>query len=301
MSGKDQVLNAFTLTPPVWCGDFLGRDQLLPGGVMLDPAIAAWGASVDVPVTVAYAAPGQAFAGTGNGTMTALTANPAASTVEVWTVKLKTVVANGGVFSVVGSVSGAAADATVGVAYDNGQIRFTINDGSTDFILNDTFTVTSTGAAAGGTSIPVTALAAAIPPNSTLNFGIPGMIAVTETGAAAAATTITVLPLDRAIPNGSTYTVPGDTHKNVPSGTVIGRTIAERDAAGLFGPVADTDVEVFIVAFDVPNLDRANDAAVVRPFAGVVVKENFLPNFAGLTATQQGLVRARYICTRGEA
>lgn len=294
---RDQVLIPNAFAPPVWCGDFLGRDQLLPGGVKLDPAIAAWAASVDVPVTVHYTA-AQGYAGTGNGTMTGLAASTAAPA-EVWTIKLKTTAANGGTFSVTGSVSGAQADAIVGAAYNNGFISFTINDGATDFVLNDTFTVTLAGAAAGATTIPVDALAAAIPPNTVLNFGIPGVLATTEAGAAAAATSIVVLPLDRAVPNGSTYTVPGNTHKNVPSGTVIGRTIAERDADGLFGPVADTDVEVYIVAFDVPNLDRINDAAVVRSFAGVVVKENFLPGWAGLTATQQGLVRARFICVKG--
>lgn len=296
MSGKDQVLNAFTLTPPVWCGDFLGRDQLLPGGVMLDPALFAT-TYVDVLVTVHYTV-AQAYAGTGNGTMTGLTVSRTAPA-EVWTITLKTAVANAGVFSVVGSVSGAKADATVGVAYDNGFVAFTINDGSTDFIVGDHFTVTVTGVDAGATSIPTDALPAAIAPNSTLNFGIPGIMAVTEAGAANGATAIVVLPLDRGVPNGSTYTVPGDTHKNVPSGTVIGRTFAERDAAGLFGPVADGDDEVYLIAYDVPNIDRTSDAAVVRANAGVVVKENFLPGFTALTATQKGYVRAKYICVVG--
>lgn len=295
---RDQVLNPYAFTPPVWCGDFLGRDQLLPGGVKLDAAAAAWAATVDVLVTVHYTV-AQGYAGTGNGTMTGLTVSTTAPA-EVWTVKLKTAAANGGTFSVTGSVSGAAADAVVGVAYNNGSIAFTINDGATDFILNDTFTVTVTGAPVGAVAIPVNALAALIPPNTVLNFGLPGVQATTEAGAAAGAVSIVVLPLDREVPNGSTYLVPGsNTHKNVPSGTVIGRTFAERDAATAFGPVADGDDEVFIVAFDVVNLDRINDAAVVRANAGVVVKENFLPGFGGLTATQKGYVRAKYICVVG--
>src|SRR5689334_20536764 len=129
---RDQVLIPNAFAPPVWCGDFLGRDQLLPGGVKLDTTIAAWAASVDVPVTVHYTV-GQAYAGTGNGTMTGLTVSTTAP-IEVWTIKLKTTAANGGTFSVTGNVTGATADAVVGTAYDNGSIQFTINDGSTDFI-----------------------------------------------------------------------------------------------------------------------------------------------------------------------
>jgi hypothetical protein len=67
-----------------------------------------------------------------------------ATVTETWTVTCKQTAANGGVFSVVGSVSGAKADATVGTPYDNGLIAFTINDGSVDFALNDAFTIAVT-------------------------------------------------------------------------------------------------------------------------------------------------------------
>jgi phage tail sheath protein FI len=50
--------------------------------------------------------------------------------------------ANGGVFSVVDPDGIALADATVGVAYD-GDIKFTIADGATDFIVGDGFDVTA--------------------------------------------------------------------------------------------------------------------------------------------------------------
>jgi hypothetical protein len=294
MSGRDQTLNAYTFAPPAWCGDFLGRDQLLPGGVKLDAT--AWGTYVDVPVTVTYATAQAGPIGTGNGTLTAVsTGANANSTGEVFTLTATDATH----FNVVGSLSGNIGVATVGVPFVSTNVSFTINAGGTAFVAGDHFTITTTGATAGATALPVAALANAIAPGSTLNFGIPGLVATTEAGAAQNATSIVVAPLDRAIPNGSTYLVPGDTHKNVPSGTVIGRTYVERDAAGLFGPVADGDEEIYLIAFDVVNLDRINDAAVVRSNAGVVVKENFLPGFSGLTNTQKGYVRARYICVQG--
>ncbi len=47
-------------------------------------------------------------------------------------------------FSVVGSVSGTLADATVGVQYVTPEIEFTINDGATDFVIGDTFSIVIT-------------------------------------------------------------------------------------------------------------------------------------------------------------
>lgn len=83
----------------------------------------------------------------------------------------------------------------------------------------------------------------------------------------------------------------------VPSGTVVGRTIAERDASAPFELAAVGDNEVFIVVFDVDDVANINDAEVARP--GTLVKENFLPGFAGLVAGVQALVRGAYQCVRG--
>lgn len=82
----------------------------------------------------------QTYAGTGNGTLTGFFAYESGQN-EFWTVKCKTAAANGGTFSVVGSISGAQADATVGVAYDNTRVKFLISDGSTDFVVGDQFVI----------------------------------------------------------------------------------------------------------------------------------------------------------------
>ena len=50
--------------------------------------------------------------------------------------------ANGGVFSVVSPNNTTLANATVGVAYNGAHIKFTIADGSTDFVIGDGFDVT---------------------------------------------------------------------------------------------------------------------------------------------------------------
>lgn len=84
---------------------------------------------------------------TGNGTLTGMEASPSAVT-EIWTLTCTAAAANGGTFSVSGSVSGAKAAATVGAAYDNGLIKFTIADGATDFVVGDSFTIPVTQGAA---------------------------------------------------------------------------------------------------------------------------------------------------------
>ncbi|WP_290906555.1 discoidin domain-containing protein [Aquabacterium sp.] len=82
------------------------------------------------------------FAGTGTGTLTPAAVYPGYQ-FEAWTIKCTAAATNSGTFSVVGSISGAQANATVGAHYDNGKLKFTLNDGATDFAVNDTFTLTS--------------------------------------------------------------------------------------------------------------------------------------------------------------
>lgn len=77
---------------------------------------------------------------TGTGALVQLEASPTAVT-ETWTLTCTAAAANGGTFSVSGSVSGAQAAATVGVAYSISKITFTVADGSTDYIVGDVFTI----------------------------------------------------------------------------------------------------------------------------------------------------------------
>lgn len=83
------------------------------------------------------------YVGVGNGIMSAIDSTPA-SVSETWTITCIVTAANGGTFSVVGSVSGAQPNAVVGVPYSNAFISFLISDGSADFQLNNNFVFTTT-------------------------------------------------------------------------------------------------------------------------------------------------------------
>lgn len=95
---------------------------------------------------VAATAGAPAFSGTGNGTMTSVVAYSGQTATETITATCVTAVANGGVFNVNGSLSGALGLATVGVNFNSSKISFIINDGATDFIVGDAFTVATTAA-----------------------------------------------------------------------------------------------------------------------------------------------------------
>lgn len=60
---------------------------------------------------------------------------------DSFTITVAAVAANGGIFSVHDPDGIRLADAVVGSAYANTQIGFTLNDGSTDFIAGDYFTI----------------------------------------------------------------------------------------------------------------------------------------------------------------
>lgn len=111
-------------------------------------------AVLKMPVKVSYTygtVTASALVGTGNGTLTGLAVTTGVvARPGVYTLKLKTVVANGGVWTLRDSDNKIVADditQTVGAgaasAFTNkGGLDFTITDGSTDFGLNATFTIT---------------------------------------------------------------------------------------------------------------------------------------------------------------
>jgi hypothetical protein len=157
--------------------------------------------------------------------------------------------------------------------------------------------VGAAGALANATSVPVAALAAAIPSGTLLDFGTTKFARLTA-AAAAAATSLTVAAIPTALVSGDTATyIPAGAFKTVPSGTVIGRTYTERDANTAFGPAADADDEVYLVVFDVVDVATLNDVALYRP--GSIVKENLLGTFAALSSTLKSKIRSTYVCVRG--
>jgi hypothetical protein len=156
--------------------------------------------------------------------------------------------------------------------------------------------VGAAGAAGNATSVPVAALSGAIPAGTLLDFG-GKKFARLSAAAAAAAITLTVDALATALVDGDTATYPGLKLKSVPSGTALGRTIAERDLGTGLGPADEDDDEVFLNFFDVTDVAANNDAEMYRP--GAQVYENFLPGWSGLASGVQAKLRARYLCTTG--
>lgn len=172
---------------------------------------------------------------------------------------------------------------------------------ASQFLATDGAIVTlSANALVSATSIAVTALANPIPANTMLRFGA-GKYAYSTAAAAAGATSIAVEALPVALSSGDKATYKGSGMKPVTivSGTLIGRTWAERDAGTAFGPAADTDEEIYFLAFDITDATKNNDADVYR--YNSIVKETFVPGWAGLSSTLKAFVRSHYQCTVGRA
>lgn len=83
------------------------------------------------------------------------------------------------------------------------------------------------------------------------------------------------------------------------SGTLVGRSIADRDAGVGFGPASTTagseDAEIYLLFHDVTDLTIDTDATLYRH--GRIVKENFLPGPP--TAEQLAVIRDLYTATVG--
>lgn len=84
----------------------------------------------------------------------------------------------------------------------------------------------------------------------------------------------------------------------LPAGTLVGRTYAERDAGAKWG-LADvaTDEEIYLTADPVYNSRLSLDLAFVKP--GTSIKENKLPGWASMTAPQKAKIRSLYNCISG--
>jgi hypothetical protein len=102
----------------------------------------------------------QAYRGTGNGTLTGLAAAAAAAD-DTYTLTVILAAANGGTFRVVSNRRGVLANAVVATPYVDAEIGgFTINDGATDFIVGDEFTIVVASPAVFGVTIEPLQLAA---------------------------------------------------------------------------------------------------------------------------------------------
>lgn len=145
------------------------------------------------------------------------------------------------------------------------------------------------------TTITILALPGPIPADTVLEFA--DGFAKTSAAHAAGVTTLNVDALPQDLANAGTARYAGTLLDTVPSGTVVGRTFAERDADTPFGAVADGDEEVYLVAFDIVNVQDNPDVDLYRH--GGVVYENYLPVWTALSATIKAKLRAQYECSKG--
>jgi hypothetical protein len=150
-------------------------------------------------------------------------------------------------------------------------------------------------AAQNATSITVSNLSGAIPSGTVLDFG-GTKFAVLTAAAAAGATSLTVRALVTALAANDVATYQGVSgRKPIPSGTLIGRTFAERDAGTGFGPaVVASDDEIYLLALDVVDAVHDNCATLYR--RNCLVYEERLPNWASLTTNEKTAIRSRYQC-----
>lgn len=148
------------------------------------------------------------------------------------------------------------------------------------------------GAAQGATSVPVGAFSGPIANGTVLDFGS-NKFARLASAAVTGDTSLAVAPLPTALVDAdvATYRPPGKT-KVVRAGTLVGRTFSEAAAGTAFGPASNSDDQVYVLAFDVPDADRNAEVELYRH--GCLLKANFLPGWSSLGSALQARVRASY-------
>lgn len=165
------------------------------------------------------------------------------------------------------------------------------------FVAANIVAVTATAAAQNAETVTVTALTGDIPEGTVLYFTSTKIAILTKT-ALKGETVINVRPLPTALAGGEVYNyVPRVLY--IPSGTFVGRTLAERDAGTLYGPWTSGDDEAFLIAFDITDMMDNTDAVAYR--RGKVVRENYLPGWAALAGGTKTAIRAAYQCVVGAA
>jgi len=124
-------------------GLFAGQSDIVTeGAVVLSGTTAAVRGQVMGRVTVGTVpATGTAGTNTGGGTCGTVTGG-VSTKAGVYTLTCIAAAAGAGTFQVISPDGIALPQATVGVAYTNAQINFTIADGAPDFVVGDSFTIT---------------------------------------------------------------------------------------------------------------------------------------------------------------
>lgn len=168
------------------------------------------------------------------------------------------------------------------------------------FPREDAVTVTlAAGAVTAGSNKTLTfasALTNKIPAGTILDFGS-GEFVTFPADVAKGATQATGTTVAADLEGGETATYAGVSPiRKVPSGTFVGRTFTERGNGVGYGQpdVTTPDDELFLTAFEVPDLENGNDATLLRH--GTLIYEDKLPGWSNLAASIKAAIRARYRC-----
>lgn len=285
MPGVTQESNV--ITSPVWAADFLSRDHLVPGPIELDPT------QFPMDDGTFVTANGAAAIGATSITVDAIDAAIPANTFLDF----------GHLASVLVTIADAsvsAGDTSVTVVALPGPIpsgtRLNFSGGTNAQVVE-----VNGDHAAGATTLTVLPLDGTIANGATATFPGGTKQARLTAAAAAGATTLTVDELQFAIADNdvATYGGSGTLKRRVKGGTFVGRTYTERESSTPFGPAASGDDEVFLLAFDAPDIDADPTATAVRP--GTAIKENFLPFYGTMSSAVKALLRAAYVTQKGVA
>lgn len=260
---------------PAWAAEAIGPDKLLPGGAQLaaslfnaeDAAVVTTTAAADVGATsLAVAALGAEI--------------PSGTLLDFGARTVQTVTAGAAI----------ATATTLPVT----ALTAPIANGTVLYFGTNKFARLTAAAIAGATSLTVAALPTAMDGGETATVPASSIVARTTANAAAAATSIAVEALAEPILSGdvATYAGGGTLKKRVPAGTLVGRTLADRDSGIGYGPWESGDEEVRLVAFEVT--DAASNPNFEPAAHNLKVYENNLPGWATWPSPQRTALRTAY-------
>ncbi|MGG6295289.1 hypothetical protein ACQ4M4_12940 [Leptolyngbya sp. AN02str] len=131
-----------------------------------------------------------------------------------------------------------------------------------------------------------------IPAGTILDFGS-GEFATLSSKAVKGSSSIAGVTLAADLEGGESATYRGTSGQiTVASGTLVGRTYAERESGDGFGPATHTDDEFYIVAFQVERAEI--DAGVTLVRHQTLVYEDQLPGWGTASADMKAKVRSLY-------
>lgn len=294
---RGQITHPNVISQPVWMGDFASRDHLEPWPARADPtqfvdalgivvipsALAGYGAttiSIDALVPLYPVQAGILEKLIPSGTLLEFT--------PAWAPVVVTLTA-----------AGKAADATISVAALPGPLpagavlQFLPGAGDAEIAQ------VAVAAAAGAVSIAVTPLDGVLTNHGACTWPGGRKLAVTTVDAIYADTTLTVSPLELPVADDDVAVWSRYGRRTIKSGTLVGRTYAERASGDPFGPWVTGDDEIFLTAFDVEDAFIYDMIELYRHQS--IVKENFLPDYATISAdpTTLAALRAAYQCILG--